>query len=217
MGCSMVDVKQGGWIQKWVNDTLHLMLGEETPLVKGQDQIIQLINYCFTSISVTSIDEENKNNYRKINKALTQIIRPNCIALHAGKQGGVLLGLKFWPQYLKNSCRTPNQNFLDANVLLHIDAPVLDIQEDLHINILCGDWIQSGGPTKSVGSWGRESLGSLCCEHDLTATINHFLHIVKWFYVLLYNISNSIYQVFLCNINNLHTALWFQVSNDNPY
>ena len=45
------------------------------------------------------------------------------------------------------------------------------------------------------------------------------LHTVKWFQVLLFNISNSIYQVFWCNMNNLHTAEWFQITknNDNPF
>ena len=33
--------------------------------------------------------------------------------------------------------------------------------------------------------------------------INHFLHTMKWFQVLLFNISDSIYQVFLCKMNNL--------------
>ena len=41
------------------------------------------------------------------------------------------------------------------------------------------------------------------------------LHTVKWFQVLLSNICNSVYQVFLSNTNNLHTALWFQTTNDN--
>ena len=36
-------------------------------------------------------------------------------------------------------------------------------------------------------------------------------HIVKWFHVLLLNISNSTYQVFLCNTNNLPTAVWFEI------
>ena len=34
---------------------------------------------------------------------------------------------------------------------------------------------------------------------------------VQWFKVLLFNISNSTYQVFPCNINNLHTVVWFQI------
>ena len=37
------------------------------------------------------------------------------------------------------------------------------------------------------------------------------LHTVKWFQVLLFNISNSIYQV-SCNMNNFHTAVWLQIS-----
>ena len=27
--------------------------------------------------------------------------------------------------------------------------------------------------------------------------------------------DDSIYQIFLCNINNLYTALWFQITNNN--
>ena len=41
------------------------------------------------------------------------------------------------------------------------------------------------------------------------------LHIVKWFQVFLFNINNSIYQVFLSNANNLHKAVWFQIPNNN--
>ena len=37
----------------------------------------------------------------------------------------------------------------------------------------------------------------------------------KWFQVLLFNISNSIYQVFLSNTNNLHMTEWFQITNNN--
>ena len=37
----------------------------------------------------------------------------------------------------------------------------------------------------------------------------------KWWQELLFNISHSIYQVFLYNIINLHTAVWFQMSNTN--
>ena len=37
----------------------------------------------------------------------------------------------------------------------------------------------------------------------------------KWFLVLLFNISNSIYQVFLSNTNNLYTVVWFQITNNN--
>ena len=36
------------------------------------------------------------------------------------------------------------------------------------------------------------------------------MHTVKWFQLLLFNISNSLYQVFLWNIDNLHRAEWFQ-------
>ena len=38
---------------------------------------------------------------------------------------------------------------------------------------------------------------------------------IKWFQVWLFNISYSIYQVFLSNINNLHTAVWFQINNND--
>ena len=37
------------------------------------------------------------------------------------------------------------------------------------------------------------------------------LYVVKSFQVLLFNIRNSIYQVFLCDINYLHTAEWVQI------
>ena len=40
---------------------------------------------------------------------------------------------------------------------------------------------------------------------------------VKWFQVYPSNNNNSVYQVFLCNTNNLQTAILFQISNDyNP-
>ena len=44
------------------------------------------------------------------------------------------------------------------------------------------------------------------------------LHMGKWLQVLLFNISNSVYKVFLCNMKNLHTAVWFQITttNHNP-
>ena len=43
-------------------------------------------------------------------------------------------------------------------------------------------------------------------------------HTVKWFQALLFKINNSIYQVFLSNTNNLHTAESFQITNnDNPW
>ena len=38
---------------------------------------------------------------------------------------------------------------------------------------------------------------------------------VKCLQVLLFNISNSIYVVFLSNIDNLHTAVSFQITNNN--
>ena len=41
------------------------------------------------------------------------------------------------------------------------------------------------------------------------------VHTVKRFLVLLFNISNSIDQVFLSNIKNLHTVVWFQITNNN--
>ena len=41
------------------------------------------------------------------------------------------------------------------------------------------------------------------------------MHRVKWYQVFLFNISNSIYQVFLSNMNNLHTAVRFQMTNDD--
>ena len=38
------------------------------------------------------------------------------------------------------------------------------------------------------------------------------LHTVKWFQVLLFNICNSIYQIFLSNTNKWNTAIWFQIT-----
>ena len=40
-------------------------------------------------------------------------------------------------------------------------------------------------------------------------------HTAKWFQVLLFNTSNSIYQVFPSTSNNLYTAVWFQRTNNN--
>ena len=42
----------------------------------------------------------------------------------------------------------------------------------------------------------------------------NYFQLVKWFQVLLFIISNSIHQVFLSNINNLHTAAWFHINNN---
>ena len=39
--------------------------------------------------------------------------------------------------------------------------------------------------------------------------IHWFAH--RWFQLLLFNISKSIYQVFLCSMNNLHITVWFQM------
>ena len=44
------------------------------------------------------------------------------------------------------------------------------------------------------------------------------LHTIKRFQLLLFNISNSVYQIFLRNTNNLHKAVWIQkttTTNDN--
>ena len=38
---------------------------------------------------------------------------------------------------------------------------------------------------------------------------------VKWFQVS--NTDNSIYPVILGNINNLHTAVWFQITYNNNF
>ena len=40
-----------------------------------------------------------------------------------------------------------------------------------------------------------------------------YLRTVNGLHVLLFNISNPIYQLFPCNINNLHTTVWFQITN----
>ena len=37
---------------------------------------------------------------------------------------------------------------------------------------------------------------------------------VKWFQVFLPDTNNSIHQIFQCNINNLHAAVWFQIANN---
>ena len=39
-----------------VNGVLLLMLGEGTPLVNGQDQIVQSGNYCYSFIRLVPID-----------------------------------------------------------------------------------------------------------------------------------------------------------------
>ena len=41
------------------------------------------------------------------------------------------------------------------------------------------------------------------------------LHTFKGFRILLFNISNSNYQVFLSNVNILHTLVWLQTTNNN--
>ena len=50
--------KQHGGCEVWqVKGLLHLMLGERTPQVNGQDQIVQSENYCYSFIRLVSIDE----------------------------------------------------------------------------------------------------------------------------------------------------------------
>ena len=55
-----------------------------------------------------------------------------------------------------------------------------------------------------VTLFSNELLGLIC------------LNTFKWFQVFLYNISNSIYPGFLCNMNNSHVAVEFQINNNNP-
>ena len=49
--------EHGGCEVRQVNGMLHLMLGERTPQVNGQDQIVQSGNYSYSFIKVVSIDE----------------------------------------------------------------------------------------------------------------------------------------------------------------
>ena len=49
MGSSTGEVKHGGWTQRQINGALHHVLGGPTPQVNGQDQIVQLENYCYSS------------------------------------------------------------------------------------------------------------------------------------------------------------------------
>ena len=57
MRSCMVDVKLGGWTQKWDNDELHLMLGGRTRQVNYQDQTVQSGNCCCSSIRGVSVDD----------------------------------------------------------------------------------------------------------------------------------------------------------------
>ena len=44
-----------------------------------------------------------------------------------------------------------------------------------------------------------------------------YLHTVKWFQLLPFNVDNSVYEVFLSNKNNLQTAVLFRITtNNNP-
>ena len=56
MGNSMVDVKKGGLIQRWINSKLHQMLGGRNLEFNGQGQIVQSENNCYPSIRVAFID-----------------------------------------------------------------------------------------------------------------------------------------------------------------
>ena len=62
------------------------VLGVFIQRYNGQDQIVQSRNYCCSSISVASLDE-NKNSHRKIAMTHTQTTCPNRIALCTGKKG----------------------------------------------------------------------------------------------------------------------------------
>ena len=44
-----------------------------------------------------------------------------------------------------------------------------------------------------------------------------WLYTVKWFEVFLFNSNSSSYQIFLSNTNNLHTALWFQITKSDHH
>ena len=56
----MEDLKYGGWTKNWVNGEFHLILDGRISKVIGQDQIVQSRSYCYSSISVASVDEIKK-------------------------------------------------------------------------------------------------------------------------------------------------------------
>ena len=53
-------------------------------------------------------------------------------------------------------------------------------------------------------------LSSFVCTQ-----LNSYQKLTILFQVSLFNISKSIYQVFLYNTNYLHTAVWLQITNNN--
>ena len=50
------------------------------------------------------------------------------------------------------------------------------------------------------------------CGGNFFKRVRAHLFAHKWFQVSLFDIANSIYQVFLSDTNNLFTALWFQIN-----
>ena len=66
---------------EWINP-----LTVQRNAFSGPDQIVRTGNYCCSSITVASIDE-NKNSHRKISVIHTQTTCRNHIALRAGKKG----------------------------------------------------------------------------------------------------------------------------------
>ena len=91
------------------------LLGGRTLLVNGQNQIVQLGNYCYSSLKVAYIDEVEIKPW-KINTTLSQTICLNHFALRVGKNGYILLRLELWPQGSKNQQQNSNTNKIYLNV-----------------------------------------------------------------------------------------------------
>ena len=108
MGSSMLGVKASGQSLCRLNAMPNQVLGEWIQRFNGQDQIIRSGNYCCSSIRMASV-YENKNSHRKITMTHTQTTSPNCIALHAGKKGRILLRLEPRPECKKNQLKSSNK------------------------------------------------------------------------------------------------------------
>ena len=48
----------------------------------------------------------------------------------------------------------------------------------------------------------------------MRAVLNQsFVYTIKWLQVFLFKYTYFIDQLFPCDMNNLHTAVWFQITN----
>ena len=110
MGSSIVDVKASGWTLWQFNEMPNQIQGVWTLRFNSQDRIVQMGNYCCSSIRVASVDE-NKNSQRKITMTHTQTTFPNGIALRMDKKGARPAEVGALVSVFENQLQSLNKNF----------------------------------------------------------------------------------------------------------